>query len=613
MDQAGRQGGKRFGGGMSAGLAGIGSKVFAPLAAAAAGVSIGAFFKDAVSGASDLTETSSKVGVVFGSGAAQVEKFAGKGAQALGQTKQEVLNAAATFGTFGKSAGLGGKDLAKFSTDFAGLSTDMASFSNTSPEQAVQAIGAALRGESEPIRQYGVLLDDATLRNEALRLGLVKNTKTALTPQQKVLAAQAAIYKQTGDAQGDFQKTSGGLANQQRILAAQFTDIKTQVGSALLPVVTKLATVFTTTVLPAVQGFITQMQSGEGAGGTFVRILKSIGSAIGAVIGFLVEHKDFIGNYFKVAFVVASIPIRFLVAAIRTIIAIVKAVIAAVRAVVGAFKSAWNTVKSVTVAYWAAIGAAIRGAWNRIKAVVTAGLNGMKILLSAGWNTIKAVASRVWNAIKAVISAVWNAIKAVVARQIQGVKNAINGLSSIASTIGGFFQNAYNAVKDKIGSIVDFVKGLPGKITGVLGNMGSILYDAGSSIINGLLNGIKDAVTGVIDFVGGIAGRIRDAKGPESYDKKLLIPAGNWIIGGLQEGLESQYGSVHKSLQGFSRSLSVTGPTTTTAGMDAALVGRAMNVTYTGDVTVTDYEEFKREDNTRLRDFMTMANLAGAV
>ena len=86
--------------------------------------------------------------------------------------QQQALDAAATFATFGGAAGLAGDDLVNFSTGFVGLASDMASFNNTTPEQAIQAIGAALRGEAEPMRQYGVLLDDATLRQKALELGL---------------------------------------------------------------------------------------------------------------------------------------------------------------------------------------------------------------------------------------------------------------------------------------------------------------------------------------------------------------------------------------------------------------------------------------------------------
>ncbi len=187
----------------------------------------------AITAASNMEESLSKVNVVFGKGARDVEKFATSAARNLGQSKQAVLEAAGVFGTFGKAAGLAGTDLAVFSNDFTTLAADLASFNNTTPEEAVQAIGAALRGEAEPLRKYGVLLNDATLKQEALTLGIYDG-KGALTSQQKILAAQSAIYKQTGDAQGDFFRTSENLANSQRTLAATFENVKAKMGAAFI-------------------------------------------------------------------------------------------------------------------------------------------------------------------------------------------------------------------------------------------------------------------------------------------------------------------------------------------------------------------------------------------
>jgi hypothetical protein len=229
------------------------------VAVAAAGVAAGAFAVklgvDAVKAASDLSETVAKAGQIFGTSAKQVEDFAASAAATLGQSKQQALDAASTFAVFGKSAGLAGDDLVKFSTDFTVLASDLASFNNTTPDEAITAIGSALRGEAEPLRRFGVLLDDASLRAAALELGIVSTTKNALTPQQKVLAAQALIYKQTGDAQGDFLRTSDGLANSQRILTAQIENVKTSIGTALLPVATELFQFIGSKLIPILTNF----------------------------------------------------------------------------------------------------------------------------------------------------------------------------------------------------------------------------------------------------------------------------------------------------------------------------------------------------------------------
>jgi len=216
-----------------------------------------------IAAASNLNETVSAGRVIFGDSASAVEEWAATAADAFGQSERQAIDAANTFATFGKSAGLAGRDLVGFSTRMTELASDLASFKNTAPDEAIQAIGAALRGESEPIRRYGVLLDDASLRQEALRLGLIKTTTQALTPQQRVLAAQAAILKQTSDAQGDFARTSDGLANTQRTLNAQLEDLTASIGQELLPVAVLLANVVKDDVVPAMRGLIQTAKDAE--------------------------------------------------------------------------------------------------------------------------------------------------------------------------------------------------------------------------------------------------------------------------------------------------------------------------------------------------------------
>jgi hypothetical protein len=268
------------------------------------------FGGDAVSAASDLEESTNKVSEIFGKSADDILKFTKGTADALGQSNTAAREAASTFGTFGSAAGLAEKKNAKFAKRMTRLASDLASFNNTEPDEAVQALGAALRGESEPIRRFGVLLDEATLKAEAARLGLLKPVKdqskilayqvrvaegqqayndavkefgadslealkaeaslgTArsslqkategtippLTQQQKLLAAQSEIFKQTEVAQGDFARTSDGLANQQRRLSARFEDAKAKLGKGLLPIMTQAADFLLDKGIPAFEDF----------------------------------------------------------------------------------------------------------------------------------------------------------------------------------------------------------------------------------------------------------------------------------------------------------------------------------------------------------------------
>jgi hypothetical protein len=227
---------------------------FAAMGAAATAMAL-KFTKDAIGAASDMEETVAKIGVIFGESAKEIDKFAATAATNLGQSKQQALDAAANFAIFGKAAGLSGEALVDFSVDFVALASDLASFNNTTPEDAINAIGSALRGEAEPLRRYGVLLNDATLKAAALELGIYSGTG-ALTAQQKVLAAQKVILEQTNLAQGDFARTSDGLANSQRQIAASVEDAQAQLGEALLPVIQQLADFTKNVLVPAFSSFI---------------------------------------------------------------------------------------------------------------------------------------------------------------------------------------------------------------------------------------------------------------------------------------------------------------------------------------------------------------------
>ena len=230
---------------------------------------VGAY--NAIGQASDLAESVSKIETIFGTGAQGIADFSKTAAKELGLSEQSVYDAAGTFGVFGKAAGLGGADLSDFATDFTTLAADLSSFNNTSPEDAIAAIGSALRGESEPLRRYGVMLDDAALKTEAMAQGIYDG-KGPLTQQQKVLAATGAIFKQTSDAQGDFAKTSGGLANQQRIFKAQLGNVVTTIGTKLLPIFMTVVDFVSTKLFPVIE-MLTKAFEKDGLAG-IIEIVK---------------------------------------------------------------------------------------------------------------------------------------------------------------------------------------------------------------------------------------------------------------------------------------------------------------------------------------------------
>jgi hypothetical protein len=194
------------------------------------------FLADATNAAAEFNDTVSASGVIFSEDATPaLEEWADSAAEAFGASKQQALDAANTFAVFGKSAGLAGDDLLDFSTDLTELAGDLAS-------------------------RYGVLLDDATLKQRALTEGIIDTIDGALTPQERTLAAQAEIFAQTTDAQGDFARTSDEMANTQRTLGAELENVNIEIGQKLIPIMLELANFASDVLIPALTGVTDAME-----------------------------------------------------------------------------------------------------------------------------------------------------------------------------------------------------------------------------------------------------------------------------------------------------------------------------------------------------------------
>tara|TARA_R110001592_G_scaffold360315_1_gene668481 strand:- start:1514 stop:3031 length:1518 start_codon:yes stop_codon:yes gene_type:complete len=196
---------------------------------------------DAVNAASDMNEELGKSEAVFGKFSKSVIAWSKTTTMAFGISRGEALQATGTMGNMLRAFGITGDEASKMSMKLVELAGDFASFNNATVEDTIYAIGAALRGESEPIRKYAVDLNDATLKAKAFDLGLYNGEK-ALSANAKALAAYNIILDETKNQQGDAARTSGNLAGQKRILTAQVKDLQVEIGEKLLPVVSDLIT-----------------------------------------------------------------------------------------------------------------------------------------------------------------------------------------------------------------------------------------------------------------------------------------------------------------------------------------------------------------------------------
>lgn len=192
----------------------------------------------AIKAASDLGEQMNRVKVVFEDSADSVIKFSETSAAKLGLAQSAALEGAASFGALFDAAGLAEQAGAKMSIRLVTLAADMASFNNQDPSEMLIRLRAGLSGEAEPLRRFGVFIDEARVKAEAYASGIAE-VGEELTIQQKIQARFNVIMQDTAKQQGDFARTVGeSLPNQLRVLKASLTDTAAGLGQVLLPVLT---------------------------------------------------------------------------------------------------------------------------------------------------------------------------------------------------------------------------------------------------------------------------------------------------------------------------------------------------------------------------------------
>ncbi len=498
MAASGAVAGDKFAKGTSQGFASKIKGYFGPIAASFAAsfavIGVTQFAKEAITLASDFAEQGAAVSQVFGNAAADINKFAADGALALGQSKVQILEAAKSFGIYGKAAGLAGEDNAKFSTDLVTLATDLASFNNTSVEEAIQAIGSGLRGEAEPLRRFGVLLDDAALKAQAMKMKIYDGNGS-LTQQQKVLAANAAIFEQTSTQQGDFARTSAGLANQQRILAAQFDNIKISVGEAFLPAMTSVVTFLNTSVLPAISGFIDQLKGFAATGDFFGALFKNVTKSV---------EKFFTGGGLQ-SFVEKILALRnqlinsitnSLPDIITTLVnVVVNAIPVLINSMLATIPVLVQALQRVLLALVGALSTTIPQAIQSIIRTLAAALPQVFEALVAAIPVLLATAQRVFEAlVQAVITTVPKVITALVnmlPRLVQTITGMIPGIIQAAINLFlGLLQGLATAIPKLL---VALLNALP-KIVKAIATMLPAVLTGAIQLFLGLVNGLVKVI-----------------------------------------------------------------------------------------------------------------------
>ena len=217
--------------------------------------------------------------------------------------------------------------------------------------------------------------------------------------------------------------------------------------------------------------------------------------------------------------------------------------------ILGIFNAVFPSIQQVVMSVFGIIQSVIQTAMGVIQGIIQVVTGIISGDWSMVWNGIQQIATSVWNGIKGFITNAINAVKGIIDTVLGIIRNlwdsAWNGIKDF---LGGCWDGIKQAVSDGINNVVDFFRNLPQNILNALGNLGTLLWDAGTSIIQGLWDGLTSKFKEVQDWVMGIGDWIAEHKGPKPYDLKLLIPNGGWIMKSLATGLQKALPEVQKAL-----------------------------------------------------------------
>jgi hypothetical protein len=494
--KAGSDFGRKIGTGLKIGIAALGGMAIAG----------GALGKKMIGLASDAAEVESKFKVVFGREMPRMVQEIDAFSRATGASRFELREQVADMGALLEPLSANKRAAGDLSIQFTKLATDLSSFNNVPVEDALLAIRSGLVGEAEPLRRFGVLLNEAAVKEEALRMGLVKG-KEELTEQQKVQARANLIMKQTTLAQGDAERTSGSFANQVRRLQNGLRDMGTEIGKTLLPHMLTLVT-WVNEHMPEIQAVIE---------GVFTGIATTIDTAVKSIK----KVKDI----FQTIWDKANEAWPAVAEIIGVSLGEIDKDLEVTRRGLGDFQVAHDS-------FWDKIKAKAQQMQAWYRGELAPGIENVLTAISLAWKhmgdeivlIVKAMAIKIAGPIREMMNAAGAAIR--------------TGLALLRGEWGKAWDQIRDEVVEKGGQILAKIRDLISKIKAPFASAGSWLRDAGAAIIGGLWAGVASAwgafKSWFVSQASGLVGAVKDAlffwsSPPEAFGRK--------IIASLEKGL----------------------------------------------------------------------------
>ena len=416
------------------------------------GLAVGAvvsFGKESVQAAADAQQAMNGVRAVFGDSADEIEEFSSRAITSMGISDDAYQQFATTTGGLLQDMGVPLDQTVAMTDELAQRGADLAQVYGVDADQAFTAMQKAMGGQTKGLKQLGISISNAEVETRAMAEGWV-DAEGNVTSAGKAMAIQQLIMEKTADKAGAFAEHSGDVANQQKILALQFEETQETIGTALLPVISKLMKAFiplleftakyadilvpiagvmlgivaatkayemATMAMKVAQGIATAAQWAWNAA-MMANPIVLIGVAIAGVIAAVVLMYQKV-DWFR-AFVDKAID----------------GIVAAFNWFLDAVQAVWNWIKQN---------------WPLLLAIITGPFGMAVYLIQRNWDTIKGAARTAIDAITGFVRNVADIVSAPFKRGAELAQTAWNGVSDffyrLPGRIQGFFSSVANIIK----------------------------------------------------------------------------------------------------------------------------------------------------------------------
>lgn len=343
----------------------------------------------------------------------------------------------------------------------------------------------------------------------------------AMADSGDMLGAQKVILGEIQGQVGGAAAATGTAMDKAKVAVGNLGE---QVGTALLPMIDRMAALFTGTVVPAVSSFISGVQTGTGVGGQFAAAFGAVGRNLGTIAPVLGTVAAGMVAY-KVASLGAAAAAAIQAAGTLGATGATWSLNAALRAnPIGLVVTALTALGAgMVIAYKRSetFRNVVDGAFSAVRNVVSAVMPAISSIVQTGMATIARIISVVTSAFRGDWQEAWGGIKEIASSFMGGVRAVVSAgfstlrgiFSATGDALRSLMADAWSGIRTSVGngvsSVLEDVRALPGRITSALGSLGSLLYNAGSSLVQGLINGITSKIAALGAKMAELANKVK--------------------------------------------------------------------------------------------------------